>query len=148
MSSQKRPRKHGRNGGQAIVEFALVIPVFLMILFGILDFGFALYSRITLINATREGAHAAVTQVDNAPGIPVMVEAAIRANSNTLVWSDVTVTTTCVRPSGACNFSGVAGTLAPGDSIRVATSYVYHSFFARFLGATVPMGTNVSMVVE
>lgn len=146
--------------GQALVEFALVIPVFLMILFGILDFGFALFTRLTLINATREGAHAAVTQVDNAPGIPVIVEGAIRANSPTFVWGtcsvsgntrtcgSVTITTTCVRTSGSCDFSGTVGTLIPGDSISVVASYAHPSFFARFLGTTVPMSSTVSMVVE
>ena len=161
MSSQKRARNRGRSRGQALVEFSLVIPVFLMILFGILDFGFALYSRLTLINATREGAHVAVTQVDNAQGIPFMVEATIQANATGLVFArctgslpgtrtcgDVTITTTCVRPSGSCNFSGAMGTLLPGDSVHVTTTYVYHSFFGRFLGQAPLFGTNVTMVVE
>jgi hypothetical protein len=150
MSSQKRARNRGQGQGQALVEFSLVIPLFLAILFGILDFGFALYSRLTLINATREGAHAAVTQIDNPRGIRPIVESTIEANATALVWDDVSVTTTCVPgPTHvSCDFSGTDGHLVSGDSVRVTTSYVYHSFFARFLGQTVSFGTNVTMVME
>lgn len=152
MSSQKtRRRARRRSLGQSLVEFALVIPIFLGILFAILDFGYLLYSRITLINATREGAHAAVVQIDNPQGIPVIVSSAIQANAPGLVWSDVTVTTTCVAlPAnhGSCNFGSNPDALMSGDQINVATSYVYHSFFARFFGQTITFGTSVRMVVE
>jgi Flp pilus assembly protein TadG len=38
------------------VEFVLVLPIFLILLFGIIDFGLGLRAYITLTNATREGA--------------------------------------------------------------------------------------------
>ena len=47
-----------------MVEFALVIPVFLLVLCGILDFGFMLFSRMTVINAAREAARAAAIVTD------------------------------------------------------------------------------------
>ena len=50
-----RPRPP-RHRGQALVEFALVIPVFLLILLGIAEFGFAFAHHITMEYATREGA--------------------------------------------------------------------------------------------
>lgn len=148
-----QPRKRRRQGsrGQSLVEFALVIPIFLAIFFGILDFGFLLYSRITLINATREGAHAAVTQIDNPQGIPVIVSSAIQANATALVWSDVSITTTCVAlPANhvSCNFGSAPNALMSGDQVNVATTYVYHSFFARFFGSTITVGTSIRMVIE
>lgn len=45
-----------RERGQALVEFALIVPIFLVLLLGIVDFGWALKSWITVTNATREGA--------------------------------------------------------------------------------------------
>ena len=42
--------------GQALAEFALVIPVFLMLLFGLLDVGRAVYANSVLSQAAREGA--------------------------------------------------------------------------------------------
>ena len=46
--------------GQAMVEFALVLPVLLVLLCGIIDFGWLYYNQITLNNAAREGARYAV----------------------------------------------------------------------------------------
>lgn len=42
--------------GQGIVEFALILPVFLMLLLGILEFGQAFNHHLSLEYATREGA--------------------------------------------------------------------------------------------
>ncbi len=50
------PRLHGRGRGQALVEFALVFPVFMLVLFGILDVGRYVYVSNALNEASREGA--------------------------------------------------------------------------------------------
>lgn len=42
--------------GQGLVEFAMIVPVVLLMLLGMLDFGFALDHSATVGNATREGA--------------------------------------------------------------------------------------------
>ena len=50
-------RRQGRRSrGQSLVEFALVLPVFLLILFGLLDVGRFVYLNSTLSQAAREGA--------------------------------------------------------------------------------------------
>ncbi len=46
--------------GQAMVEFALILPIFLLILCGIIDFGWLFYNQLSLNNACREGARYAV----------------------------------------------------------------------------------------
>jgi len=46
--------------GQALVEFALIFPVLVVLLFGILDFGRAIYDYNTLANAARAGVRVAV----------------------------------------------------------------------------------------
>ena len=43
-----------------MVEFALVLPILLLLLCGIIDFGWLYYNQITLNNAAREGARYAV----------------------------------------------------------------------------------------
>ncbi len=55
ISKRKR-----REDGQAMVEFALILPVFLLILCGIIDFGWLFYNQLSLNNACREGARYAV----------------------------------------------------------------------------------------
>lgn len=43
--------------GVALVEFALVVPVLILLLAGILDTGRAVNAYVTISNASREGAH-------------------------------------------------------------------------------------------
>jgi Flp pilus assembly protein TadG len=45
--------------GQSLVEFVLVIPVFLLMLSGIIDFGRATFYSVQVVNAAREGARMA-----------------------------------------------------------------------------------------
>lgn len=44
--------------GQAMVEFAIVLPLLLMILCGIIDFGWLFYNQLNVDNASREAARA------------------------------------------------------------------------------------------
>jgi Flp pilus assembly protein TadG len=48
-----------KDRGAAAVEFALVLPVLMLIIFGIVDFGRMLNGKITINEAAREGARAA-----------------------------------------------------------------------------------------
>lgn len=50
-----RPRR-----GQALVEFALVLPLLMLVLFGIVEFGRAWNAKQVLTDAAREGARLAV----------------------------------------------------------------------------------------
>src|SRR4051812_42363235 len=45
--------------GQSLVEFALILPLLLVLLFGIVDFGRALHAYLTIDHAGREAARAA-----------------------------------------------------------------------------------------
>lgn len=49
-----------RNTGQALVEFALVIPVFLVLLIAVFDLGRAAFAYNSVTNAAREGARLAI----------------------------------------------------------------------------------------
>lgn len=53
-----RRRSEGR--GQALVEFALILPILVLVLLGILDLGRAVYAYSTLNNTAREGARVAI----------------------------------------------------------------------------------------
>lgn len=54
-----------RSCGQALTEFALVVPLLLTFLLGIIQFGFLFGSHIGLTNATREIARYASTAIIN-----------------------------------------------------------------------------------
>jgi Flp pilus assembly protein TadG len=50
--------------GQGMVEFAIIVPVFLLLLMGMLEFGFVFTHNLSLEYATREGARAGSTLSD------------------------------------------------------------------------------------
>jgi hypothetical protein len=54
-----------RSGGQALVEFALVAPLFVLLLFAIIEGGRFIAYYETLSNATREGARYAIVHGSN-----------------------------------------------------------------------------------
>lgn len=52
------------NRGQALVEFALLLPVLLLIIGGMIDFGFVYHEQLVMTAAAREGARVAVVNGD------------------------------------------------------------------------------------
>jgi len=75
VSALRRPpwhtrQRHERARGQGVVEFAIILPAILILLLGVLEFGFAFDHHLTLEYATREGARtgAALANGGNPPG--------------------------------------------------------------------------------
>lgn len=60
--------------GVAVVEFAIVLPLLLVIVFGIVEFGLLMYNKAIITNASREGARAGIVQ-----GSPRPIQSEIRA---------------------------------------------------------------------
>ncbi len=94
-------------GGQSLVEFAFVLPIFLLVLFAIVDFSMAFHAWITVTNSAREGARLGAVRADAAD-----IEQRVRDTSDTLDQADLTITVT--------NAEG-----DPGDSVIVDVSYAY-----------------------
>ena len=84
--------------GAAAVEFALVLPILLLLLGGIIDFGFAFNTQISLTHAAREGVrHYAVEKdVDEAEAV---ARAAFTAPATTPATA--VVDRTCPSENGA-----------------------------------------------
>lgn len=53
-------RRPLRQHGQALVEFALVLPIFLLLMFGIFDVGRAVFAYNAITNSAREAARLAI----------------------------------------------------------------------------------------
>jgi hypothetical protein len=80
-----RGRRRDRSRGQALVEFAFVLPIFLLILMILLDFGRVIYAQYTITQDAREASRIGVVEDDAgslagscAPGSPCKI-AAIRS---------------------------------------------------------------------
>ena len=50
--------------GQSLVEFTMILPIFLVLMFGLVDFGRGFYTWLLVTNAAREGAGVAAVQAD------------------------------------------------------------------------------------
>jgi len=55
-----KSRMRTRERGQDLVEFALILPLLLLLLLGIMEFAVVIFNYNTLANAAREGARAGV----------------------------------------------------------------------------------------
>ena len=69
--------------GAAVVEFAIVLPLLLVILFGIIEFGLLMYNKHIITNASREGARYGIV-VD----VPRRDEAKIRKKVINWIYPD------------------------------------------------------------
>lgn len=83
---------HNRRG-QAMVELALVLPLFLLLVFGMLEFGNVLNEYLVVTAAAREGARAAAVQAEEATVIAAVRTAAAAVDRGSL---QVTVTPAAV----------------------------------------------------
>jgi Flp pilus assembly protein TadG len=138
------------SGGQSLVEFALVIPVFLLLLSGMIDFGSGLYANQTIINAAREGARVGVTSLSTTNDNPSAVVARVKALATSLDLTQLTVTVTCVLPAGTACPNNVSGypAWASSDSVVVKVDYSYKMIWPIALGTTFPLSTTVQMRIE
>ncbi|MCV0402080.1 MAG: pilus assembly protein [Chloroflexi bacterium] len=114
--------------GQSLVEFALIVPVFVLIVVGLFDGALAVFNYSTVANAAREGARQAIVDQD-----PAVVRAAVQDAALSLTPSRLTVTLT------PCS------TISCEYVVRV--DYSYQSFF---LGAIFnpTLTSTVAMPVE
>lgn len=80
------------DAGQALVEFALVLPVMLLMLFALVDFGRGFYSWLIVTNAAREGARVGATQKPLTD-----IQQRITDSAAGIDTSDLTITVTNVQ---------------------------------------------------
>jgi len=114
--------------GAAIVEFALVLPLVLSLLFGLVEVAVVARSEIQLMQAAREGARAAAASPDTAD--------AVRAVRTALGPQGERARVSVNRPSAV----GAMATVTIALRHRVAAPV--------FGGFTIELGANAAMRVE
>ncbi len=76
--------------GAAAVEFGLILPLLLAIVFGIIEFGLFMYNQQVITNAAREGARAGIVQRNSGrltePEIRAVVMNYLRPPDGTGQW--------------------------------------------------------------
>ena len=123
--------------GQALVEFAIILPVLLLILFGILQFGVTFNQYISVTAAAREGARKA--SVSRSLGASAATTAAVNAAKATAPSLKQTSMQVIVTPSAAW---------AQGSDVTVQVKYPYS---INILGKVVSSGyltSSTTMRIE
>ena len=90
--------------GAAAVEFALVLPVLLLIVFGIIAYGMVFAAQISINSAARDASRAGVTQPVNGSGLTCLAIAQRARDASTSVGADsaaATVTVSSPTATGA-----------------------------------------------
>jgi len=120
-----------RSRGQGIAEFALVIPIFLVMLFGIIDLGRVIWANDALANAAREGARYASVTGETYPALTTTRDQvkdytrnfAIAAGTNvtvTVCYSAVAIASNTTNCSGDVDTDNAAH--ARGSLVTVTAS--------------------------
>ena len=59
-----------RQRGAVVVEFAIILPVLVLLVFGIIEFSIVLYDKALITNASREGARAGIIITGSVNPVP------------------------------------------------------------------------------
>ena len=122
--------------GQALVELALVVPVLLLLVLGIFEFGRLLNAYMTVQHAAREGARLGILGATD-----VEIETVVVSTAATTL--DTTRLTVVISPPVSSRTSGVIMTVSVTYTFEVIVP-----LFDRILGSSVPITSNLSMRVE
>ena len=104
--------------GAAFIEFTIIFPLLMMLVFGIVEFGLILYNQQIITNASREGARAGIVARDprlDKAGIEAVVD---NYAQNRLIsfGSSSAMPTTSINNAGGTSF---------GNDLSVTVSYDY-----------------------
>lgn len=160
MNRQHATKKR-KSRGQALVEFALVLPIILTLFGGIIDFGWVVFNYAQLYNGLREGL-----RYGSVPGFTTPYQYyqcdAIRqkirdvANASGIQASNITITydngDPTIPPLGSCpagHASAIIGTDIPGeikagDRLFIDLN-INVQFLSPFLKPIVPNGIPIHL---
>lgn len=120
--------KRRNDSGQSIVEVAICISAFLMLVMAAMDFGYLFNVKTTLQNAVRQGGRYAITgqcMAGSGPGGSCDRYDSIIDNVESLSLGLATannITISCTPNGGGC--PNAAG--GPGDIVKIQVVYPYH----------------------
>jgi Flp pilus assembly protein TadG len=117
-----------RDDGAAMVEMAIVLPLFLLLVFGVIDFGRLLFTSNSMASAVREGARQAAVMAD-----PVASQAVVKARVEAAF-------TPFGGPAITDAEISIDVGIVPGSVVVTVTGYPWQPItpLASFLSATIP----------
>ena len=130
-------KRRNTDRGQAVVEFAVILPVLLLILFAILQFGVVFNNYIQVTAAAREGARkAAVSRSLGTSAAETAATSAAKGAAPGLNQSNITVS----FPNSP--------TFAQGTDVQVQVTYPYAISIIGLVVASGNLSSSTTMRVE
>lgn len=134
-----------RQEGASAIEFAIVLPLLLILVFGIIEFSILLYDKAMITNASREGARVGIVYryTDGGPNHPDDTEIAaaiVQYCQHHLITFG----------SGTLNITPVRTGDSSGDSLTVTVNYQYNFLvfdsLLSLVGGSLPNGISLDAV--
>lgn len=110
------------NRGQALVEFALMLPMLLLLVVGVMEFGLIIHKYMVVAEAAREGARSAAVGGSNAAVTSVVQTAATQIPADQLTIS--------ISPEIRVRGNGV--TVTVGTPVQAITNIISPFFPSGF----------------
>jgi hypothetical protein len=114
--------------GQALAEMAIILPVLLLLVFGIIELANAWRTFQVVVNSAREGARVAILPTASAAGIRTRVEDYL--DQGNLRDDDRVIRIECYR-DGALDGSPTCGNNRSGTESRIRVEYPYDFLLLR-----------------
>lgn len=128
-----------RERGQSLVEFAIILPLLLVLTLGTIDIGMGFKTYIALTNASREG----VRSITIYPSNQALAEARIRGEASAVGLSDAPL----AERSYTVSFSP-GGPYVAGTKVTVSVLHEYQLLFGIIPGiSAIPFTASSTMVV-
>lgn len=139
----------GAQRGQGLLELALMTPILLLLIGGIVEAGLAFNTYIQLANASREGARVGALSPADTSGI----DQATRRELPPSIAGGVTVTVACAAAASS-TYANCVSVYSPssGDKLQVMVSYNYTPLLPLINGITtiaaITMSSQTVMQVQ
>jgi Flp pilus assembly protein TadG len=121
MQTRKVTLRSLNRRGAAVVEMALVLPIFLMVVLGIIEFGRAMWVSNMVTNSAREGARMAILDGSSNTEVRTAVQDFLTTSLGVNA-ADITTTITIVPAEGNPNPGNESANAGSRDLITVEVS--------------------------
>jgi Flp pilus assembly protein TadG len=134
-----------KSNGASAVEFAIILPLLVLLVFGIIELSFALYDQAMITNASREGARFGILY-----RVPAVTDAEITSVVDNYLGSHL-VTFGGKRSPSSSPVSGATVIVtrtgvSPGGDLKVRVGYTYS--FLVLPKVTPGLGDGINMAGE
>jgi Flp pilus assembly protein TadG len=127
--------------GASAVEFAIILPLLVIFLFGMIEFSIIFYDKAMITNASREGARKGIVFRDPRFTIPEIQGVVANYSSGKMITFGTSAAPVTTVPSGEC--------VNHNDQLIINVTYQYDFLLIpNFLGGVLPNSITIEAQTE